>query len=662
MKKLFILAIIAISFVFPAFGKNLSLSAGKLSFEISDDATGAAFVLDGVAPAKESDFWRLILDDGQKTEIPVFSSKQKGKAVLSGNTLTINYSSLISDYGDTYPVSFSLVITCEGNLLKFTPTISNNAKGLRVNECFCPLADFESLGGNKKEDALYWPSGLGSRYENPWEYLESLAPAYYNHDEKETFIHLHYPNSSMGWYGVQSGSHFLYVARLDPKFRHCFLTVHHRIDGNDLMFGVDHFPMALSGETVSVPSTVIGLLNGDWREGAKLYRAWAEKNFFTPKPKAEWVKNLTGWQRVIMRSQYGEDYYKPSDLPELYNVGKKYGLKTIFLFAWWKEGMDRAYPKYEEQYPGEFKDLADNIRKVQEMGGRVILECNCHFIDPSSDFYKNNGDLVKILDINGEEYRKAFVYYGRGELRETYGQHQFVLACFGTDIWRNQVLGQIKLLNSFGPDCLFVDCIGGCPYQPCFNNTHEHGNRVDEEWVGQRKFFTDAEKYCNDNGKVLATEVLTDIAASFNQFVHGNANVDFSINSKAFPAMFRYTFPEVITTERNIYSSQGDYKRQFKNAITAGVRLDAQLWVCRADIGKDPDYAEMIGWYTSTMDKYGEYYYDGKYTVIDNSPLPNYIKRGEYLNADGSKVLKVLYNANTDKISFEEFDARNYCK
>ena len=187
------------------------------------------------------------------------------------------------------------------------------------------------------------------------------------------------------------------------------------------------------------------------------------------------------------------------------------------------------------------------------MGGRVILECNCHFLDPRSDFYKEHGDLVKIIDINGNEVRPSFVYYGRGEFRETYGSVQFPIVCAGTQLWRDQVVGQLKMMGDMGADCVFADCYGGCPYQPCFNDRHEHGSRVDEEWIYHRKFFDQALEYCNAAGKVLGTEVVTDIAASYTQFVHGLVNVNFKIRSEAFPQMFRYTFPEVITTERNIY-------------------------------------------------------------------------------------------------------------
>ncbi len=659
-----------------AFGAEYSISTPNLTFEVNDKGSKAAFVITGEekSASRDADFWRLILDDGQRTEIPVYSSMQKGKVSRNGKELEIRYDSIVSEYGDTYPITFSVTVRNTDNLLEFTPEINNRTHDVRVNECFCPLADFTSIAGAKEDDALYVPDGLGRRIQNPWKAMEDKGPAFYQHDEKETILHYHYPRATMGWYGIQSGNKFLYVARTDPKMRHCFLTMRHRIQGDNLMLGIDHFPMAKPGEKITEPSTVIGLLDGDWRAGADRYRAWADKSFFKVQPKAEWVKNLTGWQRIIMRSQYGEDYYKPADLPRIYEEGAKHGINTLFLFAWWKDGMDRGYPQYEEPYPGAFKDLAENIRKVQKMGGRVILECNCHFLDPQSDFYKEHGDEVKIIDINGNEVRPSFVYYGRGEFRETYGQVQFPIVCAGTELWRNQVLSQLKMMGDMGADCVFADCYGGCPYQPCFNDRHEHGNRVDEEWVSHRKFFQDALDYCNKNNKVLGTEVVTDIAAAYTQFVHGLVNVDFKINSNAFPAMFRYTFPQVITTERNIYSSLGDFDKQLKYALTQGVRLDAQLWVCRADIGKDKKYAAAIKHYTDNLNKYKDFYFDGKYTVIDNSILPSYIKRGEYLNADKTKVMRVLYNASSrkasagdvelepDEIKFEIFDISSYPK
>ncbi|MBQ7661209.1 MAG: hypothetical protein IJS44_04070 [Clostridia bacterium] len=653
------------------------LTTAFLNFEINREGNRASFVINEKpqSAAGGSDFWRLILDDGMRTEIPVCSHEQSGRVVQAADDrLVITYDTLRSEYGDVYDISLCVTVeVCDG-LLKFTPSLENHTKDTRINECYCPLADFTELCGEKSQDALYWPHGLGRRVENPWEYLRSQNAAYYAHDDREVTMRLSYPRASMGWYGVQSGNRFLYVARYDEDFRFCFLTVHQTIHASPLnmMLGVDHFPMARPGEKLTLPSSVVGLLDGDWRAGAGRYRAWADAHFFTVTKKEDWVKKLTGWQRIIMRSQYGEDYYKAEDLPRMYAAGAKYGIHTLFLFAWWKEGMDRNYPIYTEPYEGAFKALSENIKKVQDMGGRVILECNCHFMDPKTDYYKTFGDEVKLLDINGNEYRPSFVYSGRGEFRTHWGAVQFPLCCSGTARWRNQVLSQLRQMGDLGADCVFADCYGGCPSQPCFNDKHEHGNRVDEDWIYHRKFFADAVDYCDKAGKVLATEIVTDIAASYTQFIHGLINVDFKIKGDAFPALFRYTFPEVITTDRGIRAPEGDFAKQLRYALTHGVRLDAELYVCRAALDRDEAYAKEIGFYTEHLDRYGEFFYDGKFTVIDTAKLPYYIKRGEYLSADGKRVMRVLYNASKeeakacgatlapDEVRFDIFDTEIY--
>ncbi len=648
-----------------------------LSFEVNDCANEASFIITGKedAAARGSDFWRLILDDGLRTEIPVVSAQQSGRVSECDGKLVIEYDKVVSEYGDVYDVYMKITVeVVDECLLRFTPYIENK-QSARVNECFCPLADFTELFGEKKEDIVYMPNGLGQRNVDPWAVLQSLTKQYYNHDEREVFWHQHYPRGSMGWFGIQSADKFLYVGRHDDKFRHCFLTMKQRIhsEPSNIMVGTDHFPMAKMGECIEIPSTLVGVLDGDWRAGADYYRAWADSAFFRVTDKEKWVTEMTGWQRIIMRSQYGEDYYKASDLPRVYLAGAKRGIHTIFLFAWWKEGMDRNYPIYKEPYEGAWAELKENIAKVREMGGRVILECNCHFLDPHVDYYKEFGDEVKIIDINGNEVRPAFVYPGRGEFRATYGAHQFPIVCAGTQRWRDQFQSQIELMNEeFDPDCLFADCYGGCPYQPCFNHRHDHGNRVDQEWIYHRMAFDRAEKYCDEHNKVFAAEVVTDIAAAYTQFIHGLVNVDFQIKSAQFPALFRYTFPEVITTERGIRCPEGDFFKQLKYSLCYGVRLDAELYVCRRDLGVDEKYADAIQFYTEHLDKYGEFFYYGSFTVIATDELPYYIKRTEYYDRDKKRIMRVLYNASreeqsvcgvtlaADEMRYDIFDAEEY--
>jgi len=78
------------------------------------------------------------------------------------------------------------------------------------------------------------------------------------------------------------------------------------------------------------------------------------------------------------------------------------------------------------------------------MGGRVILECNCNFMDPKGDFYRQYGDEVKILDIHGQEVRTPMGYPGYGEFRQHFGAQRLPECCSCTGRWRDQVFSQIE--------------------------------------------------------------------------------------------------------------------------------------------------------------------------------------------------------------------------
>ena len=75
-----------------------------------------------------------------------------------------------------------------------------------------------------------------------------------------------------------------------------------------------------------------------------------------------------------------------------------------------------------------------------------------------------------------------------------------------------------------------------------------------------------------------------------------------------------------------------------------GLRIDAELWVCRADIGQDPVYAEEVGKYTEILNRYADYMLYGTFTVTEHTPLNGTVKCGEFIHKDGNKLLRVLYN------------------
>ena len=79
----------------------VAVETPNMAFEIDGDASNARFVFPRNT-ATGRDFWRLILDDGERTEIPVFSHAQKGRVTRDGDALTVSYDRVVSDYGEFY--------------------------------------------------------------------------------------------------------------------------------------------------------------------------------------------------------------------------------------------------------------------------------------------------------------------------------------------------------------------------------------------------------------------------------------------------------------------------------------------------------------------------------------------------------------------------------
>ena len=630
-----------------AAGETLTLATKNLTFAIESDATAARFVMPANGKA-DGDFWRLVLDDGERVEMPVFSRRQKGRAVREGeNRLRIEYDEVKTEYGDTYPVRFVLAVEKRGELLAFEPTVANRAKGVRVNECFAPLVSFDGVAGAKKDDVIFMPKGLGQRAGNPYAKMESLSQFYYNHDQHETFWHQPYPRASMCWFGVQSGDKFLYVSRQDPEFRYCFLTARHTIKSGDLMLGVDHWPMATEGETLAYAPTVVGLLDGDWRAGADEYRAWAGRTFYKSAPVCadERIRRMTGFSRLVLKTSFGEDCFKIADIPEMYERTKACGLDGLFLFAWWRRGMDRYYPDYVEAYPGAFDELKRGLDEVRRRGGFTILECNFTFMSKDTPYWAAHGEETAMRDIWGEFVNPAFGYPGFGEYIVEFGKRRFYSGCTSTQPWRDQMAKQVRLLGELGGDVIFMDCFGGAPFQGCFNAKHPHGPRVDADWKYRRLIYQDAADHVKSIGKTLGNEVVTDISASYSPFIHSLVNASLDPTSEEYPPLFRYTFPKLITTNRGMHGSdQPHWEEKLRSCLVYGLRYDAELYVCRDIIDRDEPYARVVKECTDLMRKYGEFYFDGTFTVVDSTVLPRAVKRGDFLNADGTKLLTVWYN------------------
>jgi len=631
----------------------------KLIFSISDDARSIDWTLPGTAlrSTEGGDFWRLIADDGYHMSMTIRSSQQCGTVTRDGNVTTIRYDSLVTDKGRVIDATLTLTVEEQEDRLVFGSTIENRDEA-RLDEFQYPFVDMNHLVGERKHDRLIRPQGLGTFIENPWVALEAAHTEYKASDYIQIRATLKYPHGAiMSWTGVQSDKYFLYIGRHDKRARACVIIngIQPREETEPrLINSICHYPCVKTGETLEMCDMVVSMFEGDWRGATKIYGDFARSTFYQPITPATWVQNMTGWQRIILRHQYGEINYYYKDLPQLYLDGKKYGIDTLLIFGWWKGRFDNGYPNYEidEELGGE-QVLKDAIAEVHRLGGRVILYNNGILIDMNTDFYREHHNEAAKKDIEGNEYIHNYRFENAGTMLQLYGYKTFVDACQATQIWQDVMKknGQMKL--ALGADSIFYDQLGGNS-QLCFDESHKHGPRPDDEMYYRRENI-DALRAMLGEGQALGTESTGDATSCKMDFIHGCETGSWVKQAKGskpknlMPQIFRSTFPEIIISNRQPHDCRTNYELELNYAFVQGLRFDVSLYRSRRSVTTLPEYGEHIKKLIDLREQYHRFFYDraAKYVCETDLTLSDGVIYAEYRYGD-ERMFAFSNETNTD--------------
>lgn len=637
----------------------LSLKSGKLEFFISEDAGVYGWRAEGTpfALTRGGDFWRAYADDYYEREMTVRSSAQRGRVTKDGNALTVEYVSLTADNGRSFDVSLTVTITAKTETYEgflFAAEIENRGDA-RINELQLPFFDLEhACDENRENDVFYHANGLGWTIKNPWERVRKTSHTeYIASDNHVVWNAMRYPgDAAMAWFGLQTGGNFLYVGRHDPELKICAMAVGVSPRNADprLLITVSHFPFVKKGERVGVSECFVSLCGGDWTKGSDVYGGYARSHWYKPPEVPEWVKNVTGWQRVILRHQFGEKNFDYSDLPMIYDEGAKRGLNMIMVFGWWKGRFDNGYPIYEpDDGLGGAEELKKAIKAVQDKGGYIALYTNGQLIDVNTDYYRGVGKHVCRIDIDGNDYRDHYRFGNDGLTLRAFGYKSFVTACPANDEWQNLLIEHEKMKFDYGCDSAFFDQIGGAAPLPCFNESHYHGARADqcEKWRVEafKKMYAACPK-----GKAIGTEMVNDMVLPYVHYIHG-IQVGAVYVPGCFPEMFMRTFPEIIQTDRFVHDDKEGTDAALKNAYIHGFRLDVSPWRGRTHIGNIPGLAEKIKALLDEKEKYRRFFYGGSYVYDRPESIPEGVKNGCFVN--GNEKIYTLWNDTEKEQSFE---------
>ena len=635
----------------------------KLSFKVNDTANRITWFADGRAiPAREdADFWRMMTDDGYYMDTQIKSSRQTGTVRSENDKTIIHYDTLIDDYGKENDIELTLTITAQDDRLIFDSKITNHDKKTRADELEYPYFEVTELFGPREKDVLLRPFGLGERIENPWEALKSANTDYMSADYEDVKATLTYPRpATMSWFGIQSGENFLYFGRHDERTKLCCLlnSIAPRTSSEKyLASSICQYPFVRPQETLTLSPVVLSLQCGDWRIGSDIYGTFAKETFYHPVTPRAWTQEMTGWQRIILRHQYGEIFWKYEDLPRLFKEGKESGLDTLFVFGWWKGKFDNGYPHYEpDDELGGAEKLKAAIREIRSLGGHVILYNNGILIDKKSAFYKEHRSAARI-DIDGNEYEDHYKFENNGTVLRNYGYKSFVDACQASVAWPEQLKKNAAIKLQFDPDAIFFDQIGGRNYL-CFNPEHRHGYRPDDEPYYRRQNIKELRAMLKDD-QAIGTEVLSDYSAQEFDFIHGSefGSSYFTPKRPYYPErlfswMFRRTFPEIVLSNRHIHDFAHRYEEAMCHSFIMGLRFDVSIYRGRKIGVKElPAYAARVKELIALKEKYKEFFYHGTFVCDTELSLPDGVWYSEY-KANGKRMF-ALWNKTSEDLTFD---------
>ena len=601
-------------------GAAVDCQTGKLMYL----GRGAA----GYNYAGGAGLWRLYYNTKEQKEIEITPLDATPEVSMAGDTIRIDYSTMA---GKAF--GLHLKIWAADGQLHFGASLENNEPHTIIRELQYPLIGNLQIPADYR---LLTTHTGGQIFDNPvWKISNvDVRPLYMTPAQKFRQYDLQYPrNAASNCYAFVGEKDGLYFGSHDTSLQqtwHGLRTYpdqgtigHQTVDFKHLEAGFYRYPNAMYGESWSNDASVVVPYLGDWTATSRIYRTWAD-SWWHHAPVPQWVQDMTGWQRIIFKHQYGEYLRKYTDLPgRIAAAGESVGCNAVLAFGWWKEGMDNGYPNYTiDDTQGGEEAWKNAIADYRSKGNRLLLYYNGRLIDVESDFYRNGGgQRVSNRDNTGREFTEHYKFTGEGTTLGYYDSRTFTIADMSKRQWRDQLVRWADRAMSYGADAVFYDQLGVAEEFPNWDISREYP--VQDIFTGRYK--ADALREIRDHIKAkdpefaLGTEWLSDCTSQFCDFVH---IVEFTALPESFPEWFRYTFPEVVWSDRCV-RDDNDVPRRVNNTLLKGLRNDIEVFRCRGLIDETPVYQQHLAKVNAIRHQFPDLLLEGRYTATDGFTCSN---------------------------------------
>ena len=557
--------------------------------------------------------WRLYYDTHEEQEIEVIGGEQTPKVEQLEDAISLVYNNLMVR-GESKDMQLRLTVSLEGENVRFASEVQNGVAHTVIRELQYPLVRNTQLPDDHN---LITAADGGQFIEKPVQTIVALSlrrvpyrtPAHIFRQ-----MDLHYGGrASMNCFMLSGEQQGLYLGSHDALIQDTWhgMRVYADKKGEftEAEFGLFKYPQCFAGEKWSNDANILSPYSGSWHAAADKYGAWVRSSWWNHHEAPKWIREMKSWQRIIFKHQYGNYLFKYSDLyGRMQRVGESVDADAVFAFGWWKEGMDRGNPAYTpDDTQGGDEGWRKAIEKFKKSGQKLIMYYNGQLIDTKSEFYKSGvGSQISYKSPSGTEIADQYRFSGKGTWLAEYQAVTFVMADTRHQVWRDKLVGMVDRAYKNGANAVFFDQLGyGFQQKIPWDNSREFpvpNNRLIYDKGQTLKYLRNyiESKYEPDFG--YGTEQLADYTAQWVDFVHITG---IKHGKENFSELFRYTFPEIIFSDRNIRDDT-DIERRVNMTLLKGLCNDIEIYRCRSLIDETPHYQAYLAKINAIREKYND--------------------------------------------------------
>jgi hypothetical protein len=540
---------------------TLQTPSGTLSVDAKGISLAPSIADCPAVRANGQPMWKLTL---QKEARPPITDKpivltdlsQAVKREKLADGIRLSWTQLVDakDPKRTWHVGLTLDIRRCGDAFQVTGTIKNDEPGWLVAGFSGPW--FNGVQVDLATHPALLPQGFGTRVDRlpqgkgkmgQWRQRGSLFQ-----------VAAYYPSAggTMQWCALAGTQGGLYLGGHDATHGTKAFALLYNPQSQQFALTVEHRLFCAAGKQWAVPPTVLRPYRGTWHAAARYYRAWVDRAVPVRQVPA-WARDASGWLLCILKQQNGEVLWNYPSLVKLADVADQRGIDILGLFGWAHGGHDHLYPDYipDAKMGGEAA-LRQALKEVRRRGKRSIIYANGQLEERDTEFWRTQGRALAVIKQDGISAQERWHKYRNAPY------YQFDLGCLATQGWYDRMLSLALQANDLGADGILFDQLGGGGPMACYAEGHGHpvpSLVYEADRVRLLRRIADHMSAINPDFIVM-TEGLHDSVADSISLFHGcvrgvfapdiPARAQGGLASGLYPELFRYTYPEVMSTIR----------------------------------------------------------------------------------------------------------------